>query len=155
MSENLPEVVDTQILPLVRSIYDSLETDESLEDNGVEFDFGLGVGHWTIAYSGNQAFQSAFSEAMKPYSQLNEQDYKDPAIDRVVRNVMIDCYANHCVKNFRECIGRDGIEIPFSHKMAAELMKGLQLKHLFRLVREASTNFANYRIVYVDDTAKK
>ena len=141
------EVIDEETpLPKARNIYEIFETDEDLEREGVWIDFGYG--QFRIAYIGgaNQGFGREFAEKMKPYLKLEERGEMDP---KIARQIQIECYVNHVVKDWKGVIGRDDEDIPFSKQKALELFT--ELPHLFQVIRSTATKFANYRKIYVSD----
>jgi len=146
---------ELETAPLVRSIFDALETDESLETQGVEFYFGLGIGYWKLAWSGATPIQGAIADAMKPYTQLSQADLRNPAIETSIRNAMVEVYVEHVIKGWRDVVGEEGI-IEYSPEKALEFMKNPRIsRELFKLIREYSGNFANYRKIYAEDVAGK
>jgi len=130
-----------------RSIYDIFETDEKLEQDGVEFDCGFGS--FKLAYAGTIEFQKEYMEQMKPYAEAQARGLLDPKIQvRLLRVV----YAKTIVKNWTGVIGRDGKEIPFNEENCVKLFE--DLPRLFSMVREWAGNFANYRKIYAEQVVK-
>jgi len=132
-------------LPPPESIYDVFETDNSLELEGVWFDYSFGK--FKLAYVGgaNQEFQKEYSEKMKPYIEAEARGMMDAETRRTIQ---IECYVNHVLRDWKDVIGRDGKEIKYSKAAAITLFT--DLKHLFEMIRTGATNFANYRKIYAD-----
>jgi len=135
-----------ETLPEPQSIYDLFETDTGLEAQGVWFDYAFGRFKLSFVGGANQAFQREYAERMKPYAEAEARGMLD---DKVRRKIQIDCYVDHVVKDWTGVIGRDGKELPFSKKNAIQLFT--ELPHLFNMIRNAATNFANYRRLYADE----
>ena len=131
-----------------QSIYDLFETEESLELNGVWFDYSFGS--FKLAYVGgaNQSFQRAYSERMKPYIEAEARGMLD---DKIRRKIQIECYVDHVLRDWKEVIGRDNSTLVYSKPNAIKLFN--DLPQLFGMIRSAATNFANYRRIYADQVA--
>ena len=138
---------DNETLPKPKSIYDTFETDEGLENEGVWFDFMFGS--FKLAYSGNQNFQSAFTDAMKPYAEAAARGLLDA---KVARNILAKAYSRHVVKGWKNVVGRDGVELVYTPEACASLFN--ELPRLFDVIRDSATNFANYRKIYVEQVVK-
>ncbi len=129
--------------PTPQSIYDVFETDEKLENDGIDFDCGFGV--FTLAYVGNDDFARDYAETMKPYAEAAQRGLLDA---KVQRKRLVGVYARTVVKNWKKVYGRDQEEIVFSIEECEKLM--IALPRLFSMIREWAGNFANYRKTYVD-----
>lgn len=129
------------------SIYDVFETDETLENKGVTFDCGFGK--FTVAYVGNEDFQKAYAEAMKPVAEAQARGLLDSKVHlKILRRV----YAQTIVKGWEGVIGRDGKELEFTVENCEKLLN--DLPRLFGLIREWASNFANYRKAYTENVVK-
>lgn len=137
---------EEQSLPEPQSIYDLFETDGGLEAEGVWFEYAFGSFKLSFVGGANQAFQREYAERMKPYAEAEARGMLD---EKVRRKIQIDCYVEHVVRDWKNVIGRDGKEIPYSKDAARSLFT--ELPHLFTMVRSAATNFANYRRLYADE----
>lgn len=140
MSEE-SEVIDTQ----PQNIYDLFETNGKLEIDGVWFEYAFGSFKLAFVGGANQAFQREYAERMKPYAEAEARGLLD---EKIRRKIQIDCYVEHVVRDWKQVIGRDGKDIPFSKPVAVKLFT--ELPHLFSMIRSAATNFANYRRLYAD-----
>lgn len=147
MSET--ETIEEQVgLPNPQSIYDIFETDDSLELDGVWFDYAFG--RFKLAYVGgaNQKFQHEYANRMRPYAEAEATGQMDAEIRR---KIQIECYVLHVLRDWKKVVGRDGKQLKYNEKNAIKLFT--DLPHLFNMIRTAATNFANYRRLYADDVS--
>lgn len=126
-----------------RSIYDVFETDENLENNGIDFDCGFGT--FTLAYVGNDDFARDYADAMKPYAEAAQRGLLEA---KTQRKILVGVYARTVVKGWKNVYGRNQEEIVFSVEECEKLM--IALPRLFSMIREWAGNFANYRKTYVE-----
>ena len=145
-TDQAPEIAEAKLRQPM-DIYEMFETDTSLENEGVWFQFGFG--DFKLAYvGGEQGFQNEYAERMRPHAEAQARKMLDPEIHR---KILVECYAKHILKDWRDVKGPSG-EIPFSEENAIKLL--LDLPRLFDILRDAAMNFANYRKIYAEDVGK-
>lgn len=123
------------------SIYDALETDESLEREGVMLDFG-DYGRFKIARSGgkNQAYNTRVRAVLKPYQRQMDAGLLS---DEKLAKLLARPFAEHIVKGWEGVRARNKEVIPYSVEAAEKLLT--DLPELFMIIREHSALLANFR----------
>jgi hypothetical protein len=140
------EVVEPPLIEKrATNTYEMFETDSELETEGVWFSYSFGA--FKLSYVGgqNQGFAREYSDLMKPYAEAQDRGLMDP---KILRGIQIKCYAKHIVQDWRNVTDRNGDELTFTVAACEKLF--LDLPELFQVVRNAATNFANYRKIYAE-----
>lgn len=133
-----------------KSIYKAFKADETLEREGVWLDFG-DYGRFRIARSGgsNQAYNAKVAAAFKPY----RRQYETGTLEEdKAREVLSSVFADTIILGWENVFGESGEPMEFNRGNALKLMN--ELPELYRMIREESDKFANFKAQDVETIAK-
>ena len=115
------------------------KTDEKLEVDGKEFDFGDGC--WCIiARRGNPEYIKTMRRLMKPYKR---QLRADRVPDEVQERISIEVIANTILKGWRG-MKENGVDVPYNLKNCIRLLT--EYKDFREQVSEISDEMEHYKI---------
>lgn len=148
-AEEAAEEVGVELgLPRPQNTYEVWQTSSRLEKEGIWFD--IIYSRYKLAFAGITEFEEAYSEAMRPLAEAQARGL----LDRKTHNkILAKCYADHVMQDWEKVTDIKGEEIPFSHENAFKLL--VDLPHLLFFIQRQCNNFANYRSIYAEETAKK
>lgn len=138
------------------SPYAMFLTDESVEQAGVDIEYGPFYFKVARAGGSNARYRDALRERMRPHQRALAQNVMNNDLaDRIIRDV----FAEHVVLDWGsekygagKMIGRDGEEIAFSADAVKQLFK--DLPELANDVMNQATQFNNFRAVIAEADAK-
>lgn len=137
------------------SIHKMYKTDEKVEVEGVELNYGdNGHGEDTVIIVGraggsNSAYQKALTAALRPYRKQIQTSTLDP---KVFNKVLLDVYMKTVIKGARGLVDADGNVIENSAENIRATL--VTLPDLFEDVKEQATDAAIFRADAVEDIAK-
>ena len=137
------------ILAQPQNTYELFETDPDLEQDGCWFNFGNG--RVKLSYIDNVDYQAYISEQMRPYAEAHARGLLRDS--DVVHKITARGFAKFIIKGWEGVTNREGEPLEFNEENAYQIL--LDLKHMLRLCRDLASNFANYRMIYAERSAKK
>ena len=135
----------------MHSIYDLFATDPKAEaEAGLVLEYGS-FGRITIRRAGgaNKAFARALESKLRPYRRQMQAGTLD---ETLAERLLAEVYAETVLLGWENIHGRDGQDIAFSHRAAAQLLT--DLPELFRDVQEQAQKAANFRAAELAESAK-
>jgi len=140
---------------MTKSIYDLMNTDSSLETNGVWVSYG-DYGRFLIARAGgsNARYLTAMLSKTKQYrKQLQVQmNSPDKATIDLMRSINIQLMAECILLNWEGVVDRLGAPLPYSKEAALQLLQ--DLPELYDSLQAQSTEMANFRNADLEADAK-
>jgi hypothetical protein len=133
------------------SPFHAFEMDEQRERNGIEFDTPWGT--FTLARAGgsNKRFKTRFNELTAPY-RIRGIEIEEIMSDEESKKVLVQCYAETVVLDWREVNDKDGNPIPFSVENAVALFS--KFDDLFSIVMQAAQKMSLFRAKVQEEDAK-
>lgn len=137
------------------SIYSMYKTDEKVEVDGVELNYGdNGHGEDTIIIVGraggsNTAYQKALTAGLRPYRKQIQTSTLDP---KVFNKVLLDVYMKTVIKGARGLVDSDGKPIEATAENIRATLSNLP--DMFEDVKEQATDAAIFRADAVEEIAK-
>lgn len=148
-----------------RSIFDDYETSLELERDGAwvttskGYEFKIGrIGGMNVEYSNylvqqGKAIQTEIAKLeSRTAEELNAENSKElEALADKMDNLMMEAFARHVVKGWRNLYDREGKEIPYTVENAIKLMEMRELrKELYPKAQE----YATFLVSSLEKTAK-
>lgn len=129
------------------SIYDIYETEAAAEVSGAWIDIGPSQFKLARAGGANEAFQKTATKRLKPF-QANLDNLPKKAADELAAGIFIDTL----LLDWKNVIGRDGLEIAFSKEAARKLLT--ELPNLFAALQNEANKMSNYTKANLEAAAK-
>lgn len=137
------------------SLFETFETDESVEKEGLFLNYGKNKDGTDIcikiarAGGANTAYHKAINRKMKPYS----RQYQAGVMDLEVQSRIVkEAFAETVVIGWEHVQERDGTEIPFSRENCIKLFE--RLPELFVDIQEQATKSTLFRNEVLEGDSK-
>lgn len=112
------------------------EQNEQIEQ-GKWFDFR--ESKFLIASSASLKFMRTMTRMQKPFRRQIEKNQLDPADNQ---KILVNAMAESIVLDWKNVVGRDRVEVPYSREAAAKALKDPSFREF---VMEISADLANFR----------
>ena len=131
------------------NVYELFETDKSIEENGIELDYG--DFQIKVARSGgaNQKYNKTLEHLSKPHRRSIQTETIDA---KTIQKLLSDAHAKAVVIGWVDVKDRDGKKIPFSVENCIKLFD--DLPDLFEDVREQAAKTGLFRKAILEESAK-
>lgn len=135
---------------MTKSIYDVLGTDNNLEQNGIEVDYG-DYGTFTIARSGGA--NKKYTRLLEAKSRSHRRQIAAGNVDiDLIDNILQQVMASTVVLGWDNVYDRDGKKIKFSYDACIKLFK--DLPDLYEFLRDESSIINNFLVLELEEDAK-
>jgi hypothetical protein len=133
------------------SIFDIFKTDERLEREGRWINYGDKGGRFLVAHikQRDSAYSKLFRARLKPYRHQIQTETMD---EGVLRDIMLDVFAEKGLLGWEGVRGADEEEIPHSVEKAKWLLR--ELPAFYDDLFEMATDFSNFKQSEMEEDAK-
>lgn len=130
--------------------YDTFKADESLEQQGIELDYG-DAGLFKIARAGgsNKEFARLMEKVFRPYRRQMDAGTMD---EKVADKLLAEVFAKTVILDWKGVTDKNGKNLPFNTENAVKLLT--DLPDLFADLREQAMKIANFRAVEIEADLK-
>ena len=132
------------------NIYELFSTNEELEKQGIEIDYGS-AGVFIIARAGgsNNKFAKNLEAKTRPYRRQIEAGTMD---NDVGEKLLRESFVNSVLLGWRNVKDKEDNDIPYNRENALKLFE--ELPELFKDLQQQAMSFANFRTVELEEDAK-